>query len=94
MVAWSSELSGVEASGVSVTVSVIDWPRAKVVGVKPVRVRPLVVVPDSATLVSATLPALVIVIVSVTATPGIVFTAVGVAVTVTASMTGTVNVTV
>ena len=48
----------------------------------------------SATLFSATLPALVIVIVSVTPTPGIVFTAAGLLVSVTASIAGIVNVTV
>ena len=43
---------------------------------------------------SVTLPTFVIVIVSVTGAPGVVFTAAGLALTVTASIAGTVNVSV
>ena len=40
IVASSVLFSGVEASGVSVIVSVVDWPTASETGVKPVTVRP------------------------------------------------------
>ena len=94
IVAWNVLLSGVDASGVSVIVSVVDCPTASETGASPVSVKPDDSVSANVMLFSATLPAFVIVIVSSTPSPGIVLTAVGPAVTVTASMLGTVNVSV
>ena len=95
IVAWSSVFNGVEAAGVSMTVSVVDWPTARFTGVKPVRVRPLGVVAESETLLSATLPTLVIVIVSASGRrPGSCSPPSGCWSAVTASIAGTVNVTV
>lgn len=92
-VAWSRVLSGVEEAGVSVTVSVRVCPTASVSGVKALAERPVWSVSVSAT-VSGTFPTLENVSVSATPVPGVVPSDVGLPVTVTASIAGTVNVTV
>ena len=87
-VASSVVFSGVEASGVRVIVSVVDCPPPATPGPARSSVKPEGSVSVRAMLLSATLPTFVIVSVSVTGLPGIVFTVVGPAVTVTASIVG------
>ena len=70
MVASRVLLSGVERSGVSVIVSVTDWPTASEPGVKPVTVSPDDPPAVRLMLFSGTLPTLVSVIVSVIPAPG------------------------
>ena len=95
IVATSVLLSGVETSGTSVTVSLADWPGAsEEIGARPLIVSPLASVAVRSMLSSSTLPKLVIVIVSVTGTPGVAFSVVGVLGTLTASIAGTVKVSV
>ena len=87
-------MSGVDAPGVRLMVSVVDCPGASDAGARPVSDRPEESELESAMLFRATLPTLVIVMVSLTETPGVVLTDVGLADTVTASISGTVNVSV
>ncbi len=93
IVASSVLLSGVGALGVSVIVSVVNWPIGSVTEVNGLAASPDGKVVASET-VSGTLPALVSVIVSTTEVPGVVLTDEGSLVMVTASILGTVNVTV
>ena len=95
IVASSVLLSGVEASGVSVIVSVVDWPTpARRSGARPVSVSPMAAWRSREMLSSGTLPTFVIVIVSVTRRRGWCSRPSGWLVTVTASIAGTVNVSV
>ena len=94
MVASRRLLSGVEASGVRVTVSVMDWPTASETGVKARERQSRRARRRQGDVVLGTLPTLVIVSVSVTPAPGVVLTLVGLPVMVTASIAGTVKVTV
>ena len=75
IVAWRVLFRGVEAVRRQSEVSVADWPIPRDSVSAPVKVSPLDKVAVSAMLLSATLPTLVIVITSVTAAPGVVFSA-------------------
>ena len=83
---------GIEAAGVSVIVSVADWPTASDAGARPLSNSPEGRV--SASDDSGTLPTFVRVSVSVIGAPGVVFKVEGLLVTVTASTSGTVIVSV
>jgi hypothetical protein len=85
--------NGVDASGVSVIVSVVDCPGVSVTGLGPATVSPLDVDADSVTL-SAWFPTLLIFSAVKPATPGVVFTIAGLLVNATASTAGIVNVSV
>ncbi len=91
IVAYSVLPSGIDESGVTVIISVVDCPCASGTGVREV-----VVSPAGSTAVSTTssdaFPTLVRVSVVGTGTPGVVATVAGLAVTVTALIAGTVNI--
>src|SRR6185312_4423157 len=93
MVAASVWLSGAEAPGVRVSVSVCDAPGASVIGERLPAVRPLGVAAVSVT-VSGTFPLFWTVSVAVAATPGELLKDVGVLDSATASIAGMVNVSV
>ncbi len=90
IVACRKLLSGVAASGVRATLSVADCPGWSDTSERPATVSPLVAEADSMTF-SGTLPAFVIVTESVAVAPGAAFMLGGSLVSVTASISGTVN---
>src|SRR5262245_34463409 len=91
--ALSVLLSGAVAIGVRDTICVVDWPTASVTLPRPLIPSPFDAEDDRLT-VSDTLPTFVNISVTPTATPGVVLTAAGSPAIVTASIAGTVKVTI
>src|SRR5262249_47495084 len=85
--------SGTDESGVIMTVSVVDSPGPSDTVLSPVTFRPVEAAAVSV-IDSGSLPTLLIEIVSLAATPGTAFNAAGLLASATASIAGTVNVSV